>query len=83
MRRKYKNSLSIIDILQMKNLDTSTDIYPLILDDAFIQYDDFRREKALILVKNKIKGQGIIFTCQKIEQKLLEKNKININYIEI
>lgn len=57
--------------------------YPLILDDAFIQYDDVRREKALILVKNKIKGQGIIFTCQKIEQKLLEKNKININYVEI
>ena len=29
--------------------------YPIILDDAFVQYDDFRREKALLLINEKIK----------------------------
>lgn len=57
--------------------------YPIILDDAFVQYDDFRREKALLLINEKIKGQGLIFTCQKIEENLLKKNKIKVNYIEI
>lgn len=45
MRRKYKNSLSIIDILQMKNLDTSTDIYPLILDDCISELRACKNEK--------------------------------------
>ena len=46
---------------------------PIILDDAFIQYDDTRRKKAIELIYNKIKGQGIIFTCQQKEKEILDE----------
>ena len=46
---------------------------PIILDDAFIQYDDTRRKRAIELIYNKIKGQGIIFTCQKKEKEILDE----------
>jgi len=54
---------------------------PIILDDAFVQYDIKRREKALLLINKKLKGQGLIFTCQDIEEKLLKKNHIDGNFI--
>lgn len=57
--------------------------YPIILDDAFIQYDDNRRKKALSLINKKIKGQIIIFTCQNTEKILLDELGINFNYIYI
>ncbi|MDZ5010622.1 hypothetical protein GNF77_17325, partial [Clostridium perfringens] len=39
--------------------------FPVILDDAFIQYDDNRTEKAIdLIVRCKFK-QLIIFTCQR------------------
>ena len=52
--------------------------YPIVLDDAFVQYDDKRRKKAIELISNKIKGQGIIFTCQKKEEEIL--NEIGTKY---
>ena len=57
--------------------------YTIILDDAFVQYDEKRREKALLLINEKIKGQCIIFTCQKIEEDILSKNNIDKNVIYI
>ena len=54
---------------------------PIILDDAFVQYDDRRVEKALILIDKKLKGQGIIFTCQKREEYILRDNNIEVNKI--
>lgn len=57
--------------------------YPIILDDAFVQYDENRREKALLLINEKIKGQCIIFTCQKIEEEILSKNNVDKNVIYI
>jgi len=54
---------------------------PIILDDAFVQYDNKRREKALLLINKKLKGQGLIFTCQGIEEKLLKRNNIEANFI--
>lgn len=55
----------------------------VILDDALIQYDDIRRRKALLLLKEKIKGQVIIFTCQNTEMEILNKEGINFNYIAL
>lgn len=52
--------------------------YPIVLDDAFVQYDDNRRKKAIELISKKIQGQGIIFTCQKKEEEIL--NDIGENY---
>lgn len=48
------------------------DEYPVILDDTFVYYDDFRLENTLKwLVKNK--KQIIIFTCQRREEEVLKK----------
>ena len=55
----------------------------LILDDAFVQYDDKRRERALMTIYEKIRGQILVFTCHTIEQNIMLRNNININYIEI
>lgn len=55
----------------------------VILDDAFIQYDDIRREKAINMIKNRKFAQTIIFTCQSIEKEILDKNNIENNYISI
>ncbi|PRR79135.1 AAA family ATPase [Clostridium vincentii] len=56
---------------------------PIILDDSFVQYDNKRREKALLLINKKLKGQGIVFTCQDIEESLLKKNYIDANFISL
>ena len=54
---------------------------PVFLDDAFIQYDDKRREKALEYIVKQEFMQKIIFTCQKNEERILRKIKSEINYI--
>ncbi|NLK94377.1 MAG: AAA family ATPase [Clostridiales bacterium] len=56
---------------------------PVILDDALIQYDDYRRGKALLLINSKVKGQIIMFTCQRKEEELLKKEGIDSNYINL
>ena len=46
--------------------------YPIILDETFVFYDDFRLESTLRwLIKSK--KQVIIFTCQKREKEILKK----------
>jgi len=59
------------------------DKYCLILDDAFVQYDNKRRETALLLLKEKIRGQMLIFTCHDIERNIMLKNSMDFNYIQI
>lgn len=57
---------------------------PLILDDCFIQYDDSRLENILkVLNEESVDRQIILFTCQKREVDILEKNKWKYNLIEI
>ncbi|MGL5415235.1 MAG: ATP-binding protein [Clostridium sp.] len=56
---------------------------PIILDEAFSQYDDRRREEALKYLYEREENQTIIFTCQGIEKKILEKLKISYNEIVI
>lgn len=56
---------------------------PIILDDAFIQYDEERLKRALKLLEYYAQNKQIIlFTCQTREAKIWEENK-NINIINI
>ena len=71
--------LSFINML-FKNKEV-----PIFLDDAFVQYDDERRKKALELLIKEDFAQIIFFTCQEIEKLILdnnyyEYNLINLNY---
>ena len=54
---------------------------PIFLDDAFIQYDDERRKKALKLIINENFVQIIFFTCQEIEKSILDNNSYEYNLI--
>lgn len=53
----------------------------IILDDAFIQYDDNRCKRSLESIISLINGQIIIFTCQKREEQFLSSDKIAFNRI--
>jgi uncharacterized protein YhaN len=54
---------------------------PIFLDDAFVQYDDDRRKRALELLFNEEFAQVLLFTCQEIEQKILDDNLYEYNCI--
>lgn len=67
--------LSFINML-FKNKEV-----PIFLDDAFVQYDDERRKKALELLIKEEFAQIIFFTCQEIEQLILAKDDYKYNLI--
>jgi len=69
--------LSFINML-FKNKDI-----PIFLDDAFVQYDDERRKKALELLINEEFAQIIFFTCQEIEQSILDNKDYKYNLINV
>ena len=54
---------------------------PVILDDAFVQYDDRRISHILEILTRNSFGQLIIFTCQNREKEILDKKNIESNYI--
>ncbi|MGL5414878.1 MAG: AAA family ATPase [Clostridium sp.] len=56
---------------------------PIIFDEVFLQYDDNRREIAIKYLDIEVKNQKIIFTCQKIEEDIINRNKIKYNKIVI
>ena len=56
---------------------------PVILDDAFVQYDDIRTEKALDLLIRIDFSQLIIFTCQLREEHIFNNKNIDFNYINL
>ncbi|WP_242984739.1 ATP-binding protein [Clostridium taeniosporum] len=56
---------------------------PIFLDDAFVQYDDKRREHALELLIKEEFGQIIFFTCQCIEKNVLDNMKVDYNLIQL
>ncbi|OOM75746.1 DNA replication and repair protein RecF [Clostridium puniceum] len=67
--------LSFINML-FKNKEV-----PIFLDDAFVQYDDDRRKKALELLIEEGFAQVILFTCQEVEQKILDNNSYEYNIV--
>lgn len=69
--------LSFINML-FKNKEV-----PIFLDDAFIQYDEERREKALKLLINEGFEQVIFFTCQEIEKLILDDYQYEYNLVNL
>lgn len=57
--------------------------YPLIVDEAFVQYDDFRIERALDMLLSTKFAQLIIFTCQQREENIFNNKKVKFNYINL
>lgn len=57
---------------------------PIILDDSFIQYDDYRLKNILkFLALESKKRQILLFTCQKREVKILADEGIKCNLINL
>lgn len=56
---------------------------PVILDDAFVQYDDTRTERALELLIRTDFSQLLIFTCQLREENIFNNKNIDFNYINL
>lgn len=54
---------------------------PVVLDDAFVQYDDKRIAHILDVLSENSFAQLIIFTCQKREKEILDNKNIKNNYI--
>lgn len=69
--------LSFIDML-FKNKKV-----PIFLDDAFVQYDDERRRKALEVLNTSKFEQIIFFTCQKIEKQIMDNVSCDYNLINL
>ena len=57
--------------------------YPIILDDAFIQYDDERTKNVINWLAKEGKRQIIIFTCHRREKRILDSEGIEHNFIEV
>lgn len=56
---------------------------PIYLDDAFVQYDDERRKKAIELLAGENFEQIIFFTCQEIEKDILDDEQYEYNLINL
>ncbi len=56
---------------------------PVILDDTFVTFDDYRLERTLMWLFEQGFGQIILMTCQKREGRLLNRCGIAYNYIEM
>lgn len=67
--------ITIADILN------GTKTLPLILDDAFVLYDDERLEATLRELSHIADRQILIFTCHEREKKLLDECELEYNYV--
>lgn len=56
---------------------------PIVFDEVFLQYDDIRRERGIKLISEENLAQTIIFTCQRIEEDIIDKNNIKCKKIYI
>lgn len=64
--------------------DLSKESLPIILDETFAYFDNFRLEKIIEYLNEKVgEHQTIIFTCTNREKEILDKLKIEYNYIEL
>ena len=69
--------LSMVDELSEEKV-------PILLDESFAFYDNFRLENILKYLNDNYKNrQIIIFTCTDREKNILNKNNILFNYIEL
>ena len=71
--------------LRLSMLDEiSKEKMPIILDEAFAYYDDERLKNILLFLSKECKDhQVILFTCHNREKEILEKEKIDYNWVEL
>ena len=64
--------------------ELSEEKMPIMLDEAFAYFDDFRLENILkFLSENMKEHQVLIFTCTRREKEILDKLNIKYNYVEM
>ena len=64
--------------------EISEETMPIILDEAFAYFDDYRLENALkFLIEELKENQIIIFTCTNREKEILDKLNIKYNLVEL
>ena len=64
--------------------EISDEKMPIILDEAFAYFDDYRLENALKFLIDELKeNQIILFTCTKREEEILNKLNIRYNLVEL
>ena len=68
--------MAVMDIL------CSEEEMPLLLDETFAMYDEYRLERALTWLAKK-KGQVVIFTCQKREEQTLDRLGIPYHKVDL
>lgn len=66
-----------------KLLQSDGELFPLIFDDSFTQYDDERLRTALKWLADTYHGQIIIFTCHRREAQMLRAHQVDFHYTEI
>ncbi len=67
--------------MAVADLLLGTEEVPLILDDSFALYDDTR--VGAVLAKLAMRGQVILFTCHKREQRLLEELGLSYHLVDL
>lgn len=69
--------ITIADILN------GTKCLPLILDDAFVLYDDERLQSTLRELDNSTDRQVIVFTCHTREKEMLDQMGLSYHYVDL
>jgi DNA repair exonuclease SbcCD ATPase subunit len=69
--------------LAVADLVYKGEIMPILIDDCFALYDDYRTEAALLYLAKERKGQVLLFTCHNREKSILDRLNINYNYIDL
>ena len=70
--RGTRDLILLSERLAAAEMIVSGEQMPILLDDAFVNFDDDRLKRALIFLSNK-KQQVILFTCQKREKNILDE----------
>jgi len=66
-----------------KFIQHDSDQMPLIFDDSFVLYDDDRLKTVLRWLPNAYKGQMILFTCHKREEKALRELGTEFHLVQL
>jgi len=69
----------ILGIIMIESAEEGEKLLPIILDDAFVQYDDERFENVMDVL-TKLNRQIVIFSCYEREYEYLKKKNVQFNY---
>lgn len=80
--RGAKDELDFSIKLAASDMFFQNEKMPIILDDAFVMYDDYRLESVLEYICS-MNRQVIIFTCHKREKQILDSKGIPYNFVKL